>query len=227
MRGMQAHSAGRMAALGGLLALFLGLAASPLRAGNLVSNPGFDTDASGWTLTDAAWDGTRDAAGSASSGSVRSFVTFRVNACFDVLTQCVTGLQGGTRYDFGGKILIPTSPNQTTGGQGTIGVQWYSGGCGSGPLGESFGPLVDSTADADVWTASNSAGIAAPAGATSAFLIGRSCVLGQGNVEMFFDDMLLEPSPAFTPTVPTLDLPGLALFGLLLASRGLLALRRG
>jgi hypothetical protein len=214
-------------ALGGLLALLLGLAASPVQAGNLVVNPGFDTDVNGWTVNNAAWDGTRDAAGSASSGSARSFRFLAgPNNCLDTISQCVTGLNGGTRYDFGGTILIPTSFNQTTGGQGSIGVQWYADTCGSALLGTDFGPIVDSTANADVWTPSSASGVTAPAGTTSALLIGRNCVLGVGNVEMFFDDMLFQPSPAFIVAVPTLDRGGLALLVALFAGVGLLALRR-
>ncbi len=141
--------------LGGLLAIFLGLAAAPVRAENLAANPGFDTDVNGWTVNNAARDGTRDAQGSAGSGSARSFRFLAgPNDCIDTISQCVTGLRGGTRYDFGGKILLPTSLNQTTGGQGSIDVQWYSGTCGSALLRTDFGPTVDSTANADVWTPS-------------------------------------------------------------------------
>ena len=171
---MRAPMAGWTASLlGGLLAILLGLAASPVQAENLVVNPGFDTGVNGWTVNNAAWDGTHDAEGSAASGSARSFRFLAgPNDCIDTISQCVTGLSGGARYDFGGKILIPTSLNQTTGGQGSIDVQWYSDTCGSALLRTDFGPTVDSTANADVWTPSSTSGVTAPSGATSARLTG-------------------------------------------------------
>src|SRR5262245_61327884 len=107
--------------------------------------------------------------GSTTSGCIGSLQSFVIFSCADALSQCVTGLSGGNRYDFGGKILIPKSALQTTGGQGVISARWYSGAC-STPLGSDSAPIVDSTANADVWTPTTAAGVIAPPGTTSALL---------------------------------------------------------
>src|SRR6202035_4298282 len=133
------------AVLGGLCG-FLAPAVSSAQAPNLLVNPHFDTDLSGWgDPLFVGWDGAHDAGSSPASGSAESFRFLDgPNSCIEPLFQCVTGLSGGTRYDFGGQIIIPHDLNQTTGGQGAVGVHWYSDTCGGTLIGSAFGPVVDS-----------------------------------------------------------------------------------
>ena len=98
------------------LALAL-LLTTPAFAANLLTNPNFDTNVSGWTssngsILSAEWNGI-DADGSTASGSVtlRNSTDF-ANGAGPVLQQCVP-VTSGAGYDLYGKFQIPGNQDRT------------------------------------------------------------------------------------------------------------------
>ena len=72
---------------------------------NLLVNPGFTNDLSGWMVTGAAvWTGSQDAQGSPSSGS--ALIT-AVSGPGSRICQCVA-LKGGPFYEYGGSYRAPS-----------------------------------------------------------------------------------------------------------------------
>src|SRR5436190_6726026 len=93
-----------------VFAVLAGGFASLVSAQNLITNPHFDTGLDGWEqfLNHASWDGTKDADGSATSGSVHAFVDDpSVNGITIPLGQCVP-LTPGVTYHLRAQILVPT-----------------------------------------------------------------------------------------------------------------------
>ena len=84
----------------------LALVSSSVHAQNLLSNPGFDQNLSGWTQ--GAFNpqhNSADANGSAHSGSVRSMVPGGTNTAGFILYQCVP-VSPGVAYDFSVKARL-------------------------------------------------------------------------------------------------------------------------
>ena len=83
-----------------LLAAALALGAQSLEAQNLVTNPTFDQNLSGWLLSnfDPTWT-PLDAGGSPASGSVRGIVPGGEFVSGPLLYQCVQAT-GGATYDY-------------------------------------------------------------------------------------------------------------------------------
>lgn len=187
---------------------------SPAAAQNLLANPHFDTDLSGWPINNGGvFDGTRDANGSASSGSVGETITLGVLTGTFEVRQCVAPVTEGTSYDFGGKVLLTQAPTE---GQGTVTLLWWSSNdCSTGIL------RIDSTSHVStvgIWTPVSST-VVAPANAHS---VAVSTELGTlstgGTLQVNFDDMFFQvagppPPPARVPTLPAMGL--LILSGLL------------
>jgi hypothetical protein len=91
--------------IAGTAALLLGVL--PAGAQNLLTNPGFATDLSGWsvgvTFVTATWQ-PLDATGQSNSGSAS--VTNTAQGLTNGLSQCVPAT-GGVPYDFGARIEVP------------------------------------------------------------------------------------------------------------------------
>jgi hypothetical protein len=80
---------------------------APAAAQNLTVNPGFDTGLSGWQAgAGTTWDGTRDAGGSASSGSAKA--SWSPGGDVVVVTQCVPIPQPGTLSVLSSQVFIPS-----------------------------------------------------------------------------------------------------------------------
>ena len=98
---------------------------------NLVSNPSFDTDVTGWApfaMTTIVWD-PLDAHGNPASGSALVSNASTTPGDASGSRQCVAGIIGGQAYHIGADILVPSGQAET--GTGELLVQWYDQpGCG-------------------------------------------------------------------------------------------------
>jgi hypothetical protein len=136
----------------------------------VVSNPGFDTDVTGWTaLSEASivWS-PLDADGNPGSGS--AFVTNMAITTLDATgaRQCLDGVTGLTEYLVSANTLVPSGQSET--GYTYLVIQWYdSPSCGGSQLGADFTPGIISPT-ADVWYR-DWVTVEAPSGAQTARLI--------------------------------------------------------
>lgn len=118
---------------------------------NLVVNPDFATDVTGWSaFTTAAieWN-SLDSGGSVASGS--GVVTNLSTTPGDATgaRQCVEGLTGSSFYRFVADILVPSAQTET--GNAYLLVQWYAGAkCDGGGLGFVWTRYIQSFTP-DVW----------------------------------------------------------------------------
>src|SRR5215472_15715200 len=100
------------------------LLASPLGAVNLLTNPSFAGNLTGWTADPTTvFDGTVDATGTPGSGSARNTFTASGASTLLAISQCVAA--GPGTYTLGGKVFIPNA--QAIGGSGLITVSFFSG----------------------------------------------------------------------------------------------------
>ncbi len=167
-----------------------------LSAQNLVTNPDFNTDVSGWapggivTLTHSPLD----AFGSPTSGSGwllnPSPTPYNAGAL-----QCIdTPLTGGASYDIGAWIRVPSG--QT--GTGTAGLfAWFHSGaaCGGSQIGTlEISPYLPPPTDS--WTLSTATG-AAPAGTLSVtvYLNVLKTSTDSGSFGAYFDGVRFGPNP--------------------------------
>jgi RTX calcium-binding nonapeptide repeat (4 copies) len=117
-----------------LMAL-LSLDAIPAHALQLLANFGFDTGLTGWTTCcagtgTAAWDGSQDHFGSASSGSTKLVHTAALPSSPRVLTRCLSGpdVTPGKQLLFGMRARF--APGESTLGQAGIALYFHTGpGC--------------------------------------------------------------------------------------------------
>jgi hypothetical protein len=191
-------------------ALFVALAfllagwAASASAQNLLVNPNFDTSLAGWQTTSvpgatSAWDGTRDADGSPTSGSAKgiwSSPTF--SGLVPVVSQCVEVTPGMT-YTHGGKIFIP-SGQPTSGSAFFLAIVFPNHGCSGPPPPSPFLPTPIVTA-VGTWTESTAA--IAPFGPSLLMTAYMEASTG-GNFQANFDDMVLEPPGGCVPDATTL-----------------------
>lgn len=133
-----------------ITALAAGLITNLAWGQNLVSNPGFDTDITGWSTGETAtvqWD-CIDADGNPASGS--ALVTNLSTTANDATgaRQYITGITGGEYYKIFADTLIPSGQSAT--GRANLLVQWYDQANCTGQVGLFSTPWVtDSTPD--VW----------------------------------------------------------------------------
>jgi len=120
-------------------------------SGQVVSNPEFDVDVTGWNPFPQAsivWS-PLDALGSPSSGS--GLVTNMSTTAMDAtgVRQCLDGISGLAEYLISANALVPGGQSET--GYTYLLVQWYDGiSCSGTQLGFGFSPGV-SNPTADVW----------------------------------------------------------------------------
>ena len=170
----------------------LALALAAPAGANVLVNPGFDGDLSGWTvsLSGAAWD-PLDVASSASSGSVV------IAGAFGVASQCVPIT--GTSYEAEASAFIPSTQPPSSFGLANVAV-WFFGreGCAGIPFNLLMG--VQSQPAPDTWGLLSTGGDV-PTGAQSALLrLQLQNVVGDFAVH--FDDASLAFVPA--PGAPAL-----------------------
>lgn len=202
----------------------------PCQAQNLLPNPGFDHDVSGWTAppyytNDLVWDSAHSAFGL--GGSALFTTNFGINGLLET-TACVPVTPGVT-YSWGGQYRFPV-------GTGTHSIQFTLGfatdlGCRNG-LG-----LVSSPASypylgpAGQWRTLAGPDLVAPANARAALFSVISSSVGDSEPHAVgFDDLYLGPRGTVGPfqgnEVPTLSPSGLLALALGLTVAAVCALRR-
>lgn len=181
----------------------LGLGA---RGENLVFNPDFDTDVSGWTAepeVSIAWSAV-DASLDPSSGSAE--VTNSVAGPNDGrgMSQCLDiVVVEGAEYDFGGKALIPDAQART--GSAQVGLRWYGD---SNCMGSTVGPQPRRSTDTiGAWIELSALAEIAPAGAVSVeYVAFPSKVEAGGSLVAHFDDLYFPITPPFADGFESGDL---------------------
>jgi hypothetical protein len=154
---------------------------------NLLFNPGFDTDLSGWgNLGFTSWS-SEDAGGSAASGSARLDLS-GADAYYAIQSNCVTALPG-EEFFYSASYLIPFAQQAT--GEAILQVNWFSQGDCSG---------VNLGADSRVgtqtaWTTIGNR-VVAPAGTASVRVHPFNHKSGgTGIFQVYFDDAELVRAP--------------------------------
>jgi hypothetical protein len=168
---------------------------------NVLSNPGFNTDTSGWAQEDPAnstlaWSAL-DANAAAGSGSALVTNTSAGPSNGTGIIQCVPTIVAGGNYTFGGKVLYPTG--QATTGDMQIGLRWHAGpNCTGAVLGSQ--PRVSVNTPAAAWATLTSAVEVPPVGTVSAdFIAFPSKVQAGGQLAGNFDDLFLDNGIAAPP----------------------------
>jgi hypothetical protein len=165
------------------------LAAAPVAAQNLLQNPDFATDLSGWTVNAGAgsivWH-PLDADGSASSGSARLTTPSAEGQTTNSIQQCVE-VDGGTDYVLSAKVFRSQGVLVSAFGS----VTWHAGsGCASF-LGEDN--LISLFAPGAGGWQEESATIGAPGAAGSAVVRLRSRREDSGALVVHFDSVVFAP----------------------------------
>jgi VCBS repeat protein len=159
--------------------------ASQAMAVNLVTNPSFTGNTSGWTVSsDVTYDAADDATSVLGSGSARSAFVASGASTELALYECIA-IAPGT-YTLGGKVLIPNG--QLVSGAGQITVSFFSGGnCSTGFL--TF-DSVSSPTTGSFQTISKT--VTAPAGTTNAWVTGQNQANGTGTHTVIWDDFVFD-----------------------------------
>jgi len=195
------------------------LATAPASAQNLVTNPGFDGDLSGWSTGAATFDGTLDDTGTAGSGSARHmFINAGPGSVTSLaLSQCIP-VTAGTDYTFGGKVFIASG--QAVPVTGFVTVTFMSSiDCTLGGLDSA----VLSTGLTDGWIPLSSGPVTASPGAIRAWITGQNAAGAAGTSAVNWDDFFLMEATG-VPALPSAATT--ALLAALLAAAGWFALRR-
>ena len=173
---------------------------------NVVFNPGFDTDVSGWTVesyVSISWS-LMDANLNPASGSAEVTNSSPGPQNGTGITQCldITPIEGAA-YDFGGKALIPDGQART--GSAQVGLRWWSGSNCSGSTVGTQPRRATSTLGA--WVELSSTEQIAPAGAASAqFVAFPSKLEAGGSLVAHFDDLYFRNTPLFADGFESGDL---------------------
>jgi hypothetical protein len=203
--------------LSACVGLVLLCSAASASAQNLLTNPNFNTDLSGWNAFGAVFDGS---AGSPSPGSAQFGGSLAgTNATISVgLEQCVSGIVAGNTYDISGQLRVSSAPS---GGNARVAVSWYSGaGCTSGISTRTASGVSAATFQ------QSSGSFVAPAGAVSAiFSVWIATSTTPGSFTVNLDNAFLG-TPAPPPPVPTLSTGWIVLCGAGLAAAGVSLLRK-
>lgn len=194
--------------------------ASPALAVNLVTNPSFAGNTSGWTADPSTtYDAVNDATGVPGSGSAMS--TFAAGGASTLLSLSECIATGPGNYTLGGKVLIPNG--QPVGGSGIITLSFFSGpDCITGFL--SFTSLSTSTTGS---FQTLSGPVTAPAGTAHIWITGQNSATGAGTHIVNFDDFVLDNgiTPVGAP-IPALGEAALLALTAVFVAMGLAALRR-
>jgi hypothetical protein len=195
--------------------------ASPAFAVNIVTNPSFTGNTTGWNLNPSTtYDAANDATGVPGSGSARLAFAAAGPSTTVAVDQCIAAGPGS--YTLGGKILIPNG--QAVGGSGFVTVSFFSGGnCTTGFL--SFDSVSTSTTGSFQTISKTTT---APAGTTNIWITGQNSATGAGTHVVNYDDFVLDNGVVASTAgvVPTLGPGGLLALMAALAAAGFLVLRR-
>ncbi|MBV8203348.1 MAG: hypothetical protein JOZ15_22260 [Acidobacteria bacterium] len=191
-----------------LAAALLAGRALPLPAQNLLINPDFVSNLSGWQVNgQTTWDGTRDAEGfpNPSEGSAREiFDDPSTSNNSAEISQCVP-LTVGTTYHLGGKIYIPAG-DTASGGAFFVLIPFPTSDCSGAPPPGPFALTPEVTA-VNSWDDSSTtfANSFAKSGLFYAALAPQS----GGRLQANFDDVVVAPGAVTcTPDPHTLCLLG-------------------
>lgn len=200
-----------------VLFLLVATMASPMLAVNLVQNPSFAGNTTGWvTSSDVTYDAANDGTGVPGSGSARSAFIASASSTELALYQCIAA--GPGNYTLGGKILIPSG--QAVSGAGLITVSFFSGpDCSTGLIG--FTSLSTSTTGS---FQTLSGPITAPAGTAHIWITGQNNALAAGTHVVNFDDFVLDNG--ISAAVPALGPFALLALIAAMAAIGFFVLRR-
>lgn len=178
--------------------------ASPLLAANLVVNPSFNGNLTGWNPNLSTFDGTVDATGTPGSGSARNSFNAVAPSTTVAIDQCIA--TGPGTYTLGGKVFIPNG--QAITGSGFVTVSFFSGpDCTTGFLTSSS--LTASTTGSFVTL---SGPVTAPAGTAHAWVTGQNSAGAAGTFVVNFDDFVFDNGVAL-PTTPLPNSAWLMLLG--------------
>jgi hypothetical protein len=170
------------------------LSATPALAGNLLSNPTFDTDLSGWAYVGTGnWDAS-DALAQANSGSVVgtnssvspfTYETVLVSACLPV--------NAGAGYDSSLDSRIPSGQGLTV--NAFLEVAWYSqAGCSGLHFLGANSIAGNTTADGLWHRATSNSSVTAPAAATHASVrVHLAKTEAGGTAAAYFDNLVFKP----------------------------------
>jgi hypothetical protein len=166
-------------------------------AANLVVNPDFDTDASGWTSFGAtiSFDATMNQVGAPGSGA--GLVTNPDPGFNQGVVQCIaSGLSGGTSYDLGSWVYF-ASGQAGTGNAGIFATFFDQANCTGTQISSLFvNPYLPPPSD--TWTLLTVTGVA-PAGSVSAWVYINVYNSGNsGSISAEYDGVRFGP----TPTTP-------------------------
>jgi len=202
--------------------------ASPGLAVNLVTNPSFAGNLTGWMTgwnydTGTTFDPANDATGVPGSGSAKNTFVFPVvgNAVF-AIGQCIAA--GPGTYTLGGNVLIPSG--QAAGGWGNIFVE-FSPTPGCRPANGFLPPYsvgVGTSTTGSFQTLSRQ--VTAPEGTVSILISGQSNPSTTGTHTVNFDDFVLDNGLAAPAAVPALGPLGLLALLAAMAVTGFSLLRR-
>ena len=174
------------------LALLLALAVVGAAAGqNLLVNPNFVSDLSGWSIFPSSdyavtWTG---ALGANAPGAAQIDVNATTRQNTLVFQQCVA-VSPSTNYDFGAHVRYPSGVAQVP--YAEIQVQWFTGGGCSVPDGAALStPSVNSP---DTWQDLSATSRTSPSGATGAKVSTVLQTLAAGTSQLWFDDIYFGPS---------------------------------
>jgi hypothetical protein len=200
------------------------LLAAGARAQNLLVNPNFDTDVSGWnTFQGMVFDSTRDSAGNPLHGSGQQPSQ---GAFCSQATQCLN-ITPGVTYSLTGQLLFPSGNGLNTGpGTADIFMGFYDATCGSQSLSLVGAPPISSVSNnspAESWLVAPGQVFTAPLNALSVNIGLEVCQQQpQTNVTANFDNLVFQQVAA---PIPTLGRTAELLLAGLLAAVGILAAR--
>jgi hypothetical protein len=183
---------------------FLACTARPASALELISNVSFDKGLGGWQWCCAApgkvtWDATRDAFGSALSGSARIAHNDSYGGSPNVLfvTQCLTdaSIQPGAKLFFGAKVRFEAG--EPTPGQAYMSIEFRSSAdCASGELGGAFKALEADDQPRGTWARIKrgpGVGVTVPEGTQSVKVFVVLSKKGPGTLTANVDDVYVAP----------------------------------
>lgn len=152
----------------GLLAALFASRVSAVAIDNLLTNPYFDTDLSGWTYNSAhvSWNHL-DFLGQATSGSALLVNSFTDGSGPALTSSCVL-LPASASFNFGSRFFIPSGQGQA--GTAHVFLNWFSSADCSGASIASNELSSNPAAPVDSWITLSKNLVSTPAGAISAYV---------------------------------------------------------
>jgi len=176
----------------------------PLPAQNLIANPGFDSDLSGWTviLGSASWS-PLDCCGNSGSGSASLRAGPGGTGPTYLVSDCIT-VTPGSSYDLVVRAETLAVPPDFLAGSGTATITWYDNGVPCSNVLVTVEPGVSFGTDAG-WRSFGTTFIApATVVAAKVTLIAAGGGLSQA-IDVHYDDVRFGPSGSVPVTLQSFD----------------------